>query len=468
MKRTLILSILSAFALLSSLTGCIEDGVSTSPSSQPVFSTDTLRLGDHFTLTPTPTARFKAYNRGDKVLSISSVTLREERQGTFRINVDGMAGQSFRDVEIRPGDSIYIFVEATLPSTGSGELSKVNGYLDFLTNGVGSTVVLTASGQDAERLSAYHVQAPGETWDATLPRVIFDSLIVEPGATLTLAPGSRLYFHDKSYMKVYGSLLAEGSPEEPVLLTGDRRGNVVGNIPFDLMASQWEGLTFAPGSAPSRLSHATVNNTVAGVTACEGSQVEFHNCRLRNSAGNSLTALHATLTLTGCEIADAAGNALAVTGGRLTASHCTFANYYLFVYPHEPIVTFSHTLAGSDDDDGSGLPVAEAEISNSIFAGLSPDFSPGSLDNTAIYLRGCVFKGNGTDDEHFISSTWSVEPVWGVDRPAYIFDYRLDPASLLYGSASPELVPAGAEVDLTGTPRLPSPTPGAYQQGLEQ
>lgn len=451
---------------MTALTGCIEDSVDTSPSSQPMFSTDTLRLGDNFTLTPTHTARFKAYNRGGKVLSISSVTLREAQQGTFRINVDGMAGQSFRDVEIRPGDSIYIFVEATLPATGSGELSTVNGYLDFMTNGVQSTVVINAKGQDAERLSAYHVKAPGERWEATLPRVIFDSLIVEPGATLTLAPGSRLYFHDKSYMKVYGSLLAEGNPESPVLLTGDRRGNVVGNIPFDLMASQWEGLTFATGSEGSLLSHVTVSNTVSGVTARSGSRVKFHNCRLRNSAGNALTAVHAAVELTGCEVADAAGNALSVTGGSLLASHCTFANHYLFVYPHEPIVSFAHTLAGGDDDDGSGLPVAVAEITNSIFAGLSSDFSPGSLDGTDIYLRGCVYKGNGDDDDHFISSTWSVDPDWGVDRPNYIFDYRLAPGSSLHGTASPELVAPGAEVDLTGTPRLPAPTPGAYQQVL--
>ncbi|MDE6377899.1 MAG: right-handed parallel beta-helix repeat-containing protein, partial [Duncaniella sp.] len=444
----------------------IEDSIATSPSAQPKFSTDTVRLGDNFTLTPTHTARFKAYNRGDKVLSISSVTLREERQGTFRINVDGMSGHSFRDVEIRPGDSIYIFVEATLPSTGSGELSTVNGYLDFMTNGVGSTVVLNARGQDARRLSAYRVKAPGESWDAVLPRVIFDSLIVEPGATLTLAPGARLYFHDKSYMKVYGTLLAEGTPDEPVLLTGDRRGNVVGNIPFDLMASQWQGLTFASGSRGSLLSHATVSNTVDGVEAQSDSQVSFHNCRLRNSAGNALSAIHSAIELTGCEVADAAGSALAVTGGTLKASHCTFGNYYLFVYPHEPIVTFAHTLAGGDDDDGSVLPVAVAEITNSIFAGLSADFAPGVLDGTQIYLRGCVFKGNGDDDEHFISSTWGMDPAWGVDRPNYIFDYRLAPASPLHGSAAVELVAEGAEVDLTGTPRLPAPTPGAYQQVL--
>lgn len=475
--------------LIAVLTSCIEDGISTSPSDQPLFSTDTLRLGDNFTLTPTATARFKAYNRGSQILSISSVTLRESSPGTFRINVDGMAGASFRDVEIRPGDSIYIFVEATFPPTGSGALSKVNGYLDFLTNGVTSTVVLDGAAQDAERHTAYRVQAPGEQWSATLPHIIFDSLIVDPGATLTLPAGSSLHFHDKAYMKVYGTLITEGTPSEPVTLTGDRRGNVVGNIPFDLMASQWEGLTFAPGSRGSLLSHTTVSNTVSGVSALPGSDVCFHNSRLRNSAGSSLTATHASVTLVGCEVAEAAESVLDVTGGTLRADFCTFANYYLFRYPSAPVVSVSHTGPGDLDPLVSDLPPARALITRSIICGLSPlDFSPASLDGTDIRLHACVLKSNGTDDANFTACTWGATPDWGVVRGDYIFDYRLSPASPLHGTAPLTLpadlpsilIPAALPADiitlpfgidplasdLLGTPRTPSPTPGAYQSPL--
>lgn len=471
MKTNLLFHLVIALGMLAVTAGCIEDGISSSPSDQPVFSRDTVNLGDNFTLTPTTTARFLAYNRSDKVLSINSVSLRQDTPGTFRINVDGMAGETFRNVEIRPDDSIYIFVEATLPATGSGRLSEVKGYLDFLTNGVNSTVVLRAQGQDAERRKAYRVKGEGECWDATLPYIIFDSLVVDPGATLTLRPGTQLYFHDKAYMKVYGTLLAEGTADEPVSLTGDRRGNVVGNIPFDLMASQWEGLTFAADSRGSRLSHTTVCNTVSGIMADRGSDVTFHNCRLRNSAGSVLTASHATVTLTGCEVAEAAEHALDVTGGVTEATHCTFANYYLFVYPSLPIVNFSHTGAGNDDNDDSGLPAARALLSNCIIFGLpSVDFAPGVLDGTDITLRGCVLKNDGADDDNFLACKWATTPEWGVDRPSYVFDYRLLPSSPLHGTADAAFIPAGAEddaaVDMTGALRRPSPTPGAYQSPL--
>ena len=54
-----LLAIIAAVAMAAAtFTSCIEDGFTTSPSDQPVFSTDTLDLGDLFTLGPSPTARF--------------------------------------------------------------------------------------------------------------------------------------------------------------------------------------------------------------------------------------------------------------------------------------------------------------------------------------------------------------------------------------------------------------------------
>ena len=34
------------------------------------------------------------------------------------MNVDGLSGREFHNVEIRAKDSIYVFVEATLPENG--------------------------------------------------------------------------------------------------------------------------------------------------------------------------------------------------------------------------------------------------------------------------------------------------------------------------------------------------------------
>ncbi|MDE6764735.1 MAG: hypothetical protein K2J52_00325, partial [Duncaniella sp.] len=107
--------LISAFTALF-LASCIEDGFDTSPSSQPIFSVDTLDMGVHFTSQPTPTRRFTVHNRHDKLLSISDISLRDNGSDIFRINVDGFAGTEFHNVEIRPNDSIFVFVEAPLPA----------------------------------------------------------------------------------------------------------------------------------------------------------------------------------------------------------------------------------------------------------------------------------------------------------------------------------------------------------------
>lgn len=71
-----IITFLSIFLLGAlALGSCIEDGFSTSPSDQPVFSADTVDMGVLFTDEPSPTSRFKVYNPHSKSLLISSVRI---------------------------------------------------------------------------------------------------------------------------------------------------------------------------------------------------------------------------------------------------------------------------------------------------------------------------------------------------------------------------------------------------------
>lgn len=211
MKTLLGIILMSALALI--LGGCIEDGIDTSPSSQPDFSVDTLYMGTVFTGQPTPTSRFKVYNRHNRIISISDISIRGGSR-VFRLNVDGFAGENFHNVEIRPKDSIFVFVEATLAPNGRPELTEINQTIDFTTNGVTRSVVINAEGQDVRQLNGEIIDTDTR-FDAVYPYQIFDSLVVSPGATLTLAPGTTLHFHDKAYCRVEGTLVSEGTPELP-------------------------------------------------------------------------------------------------------------------------------------------------------------------------------------------------------------------------------------------------------------
>ena len=460
--KTGILYPLILISLFLGMQSCIEDGFDTSPSAQPVFSVDTLDMGWTFTGQSTPTHRFTVHNRNSKLINISSIRLADETMnGMFRLNVDGFSGREFTDVEIRPNDSIYVFVEATLEPNATPTLTDVTARLNFLTNGVESSVILLARGQNVERRSAYTVTSD-EVWDATIPWQIFDSLTVAPGATLTLRPGVSMHFHDGAKMKVYGSLVTEGTPEAPVTFGGDRTYNVVGDIPFDLMASQWLGLKFCADSRGNRLSHTVIKNTVAGVQADDGSEVTMLNCRLRNSSTVPLSTRNADITLIGTEVAEGSAGLFEMEGGNITANHCTFANYYLFTAISGAALKFIHT------EEGDLLPGLKADFMNCIIYGLGGDLSEGDLTGTGVTLRNCVLKSEGSDDDNFINCIWDTDPVYATVRSDYYFDYRLKSESPVIGAADPSLTLPEAAEDFYGTPRLPAPSPGAYQAIFEE
>lgn len=444
-------------------TGCIEDGFTTDASDQPTFSTDTLNLGTVFTEAGTPTYNFMVYNRADKNLRISSIMLRGGSE-VFRLNVDGISARQFSDVEIRPNDSIFVLVEATLPANGVNTPVLVEEHLDFLTNGITSTVVLRAEGQDINRHKGL-VITEDTRFTADRPYQIYDSIIVAKDATLTIDAGTTLYFHDKAMMRVDGTLVCNGTPEAFIAFRGDRTDNVVGKINYEIMSGQWGGVTFSPSSRNNVMSHTNVRNSSYGVQADSIAPsatpgLMLKNCILRNSAGSNLTVYHSDVTAVGCEFAEAATGVVWLHGGSHTFNHCTFSNYYLFAVPSTPIINFSHIDAESDDQ--SGLPYTAAEITNSIVYGLGAELSHGDLGGTSIRLHRCLLKSAGEDDDNFIDCLWESDPLFYTVREEYLFDYRLRDESPAIAAADPSLTLPTAAIDICGLPRGTAPDLGAY------
>lgn len=456
-----------AFLLISVFTalmaGCIEDGFTSSPSHQPSFSTDTLSLGVVFTEEPTPTSRFMVYNRHDKSLLISDIRLSGDDAGAFRINVDGINGTSFADVEVRARDSVFVFVEATVPELDSDKASNVEAKVDFTTNGVVNSVVLKAVGQNVTRLRCERIAADSRL-EATRPYVVYDSLVVEPDATLTLGQGTTLCFHDGARLVVHGSLVAEGTSEAPVVMAGDRTGNVVADISFDIMSRQWDGVYFTSTSRGNSLSNTEIKNTVNGVCVDEGSEpvdLTMLNCRLHNSAATVLAARHASVDATGCEFAEGGGGLVSLHGGKHRFNHCTFGNNYLFSFISGPALAFSHLSADAEtgEDDGTGRPYINALVTNSIIYGLGSDLSHGDLTGTDVRLHRCLLRSTGSDDDNFTECLWGEHPLYHTVRSEYIFDYRLctgSPAIQAADTAYP------APADAYGLERGTAPELGAY------
>src|SRR5690606_30024287 len=55
----------------------------------------------------------KVYNRSNKDISIPNLRLGQGQASNYRLNVDGISGKEFQNVELLAKDSMYIFIETT-------------------------------------------------------------------------------------------------------------------------------------------------------------------------------------------------------------------------------------------------------------------------------------------------------------------------------------------------------------------
>lgn len=449
------------------LASCIEDGISHDPSDQPTFSTDTLDMGVSFVGESTATYKFMVYNPNKKIITLSHVAMRDGAGEVFRLNVDGTTGKEFSNIDIRPNDSIYVMVEATVPNPQGLDSIVAFGTVDFTVNGKVSSVVLRAVGRNVDVVKG-RIITEDTHWKAGVPYQIFDSVVVAEGVTLTLDAGVEMMFHDKGRLEVRGTLVSEGTKDKPVVMTGDRLDEVISGIPFDLMSAQWDGITFHPTSHNNILKYTVIKNMSTGVfvdsvqTSPDGTPgLTLINSRIRNSAGYCLGSYHSDVAAYGCEIADAALTPLLLVGGKVDMAQVTVTNYYLFSAIAYPLVNLSHI--NKLTDQGSDAPYMKGCFANCIFYGLGDDINVGNLDDTDVYIRRTLFKSVGTDDEHFIECVWGEDPLYYTIRDEYIFDYRLQPGSPAIGKGDRSSVPPATEEDFYGVRRADSPALGAYE-----
>jgi len=436
--------------LIAFMESCIEDGIDTSPSAQPAFSCDTLDIGPVFTDELTVTSRMTVYNRNSKGINISRIALSGDNASHFLINVDGMSGKDFSDVEIRAKDSIFVFVEAMLPPNGEDKPVDIEASLDFTTNGLTQSVVVAAQGQDIVRLEGHEISADTH-FTARKPYRVADSLVVREGATLTLDAGVQLLFRDKARLVVYGRIVSAGEPGAPVTLTGDRTGNVIPGVSFEIMSRQWGGVEIMPQSIGNELTHTVISNTTYGVAvkgdavAIGDSKLRLVNCRLRNSGEYVLNADMASVAAYGCEFAEAAVGLVRLSGGNYRFDQCTLSNHYLF----SAIAEAAWNISAPED----GITDTQLLATNCITWGLGQELLPEDISGRPVIFNRCLFKSGGTDDDNFLNCIWDADPLFYTVRGDYYFDYRLKPESPAIGASDLSLSEYPLAVDFYGVER---------------
>ncbi len=300
------------------------------------FSTDTLTFDTVFTEVGSFTLGLKIYNRENAPVTLSSVRVGGGAASPFRINVNGVPGPEVKDVEIAGGDSVYVYATVRINPDSADAPFIVSDSLVATLQGRQYSVPFLAYGQNAHYVRGALLET--QTWGAAdkKPYVIVQSALVKEGATLTLAPGTRVYMHADSRLIVQGKLLAEGTRTDSIIFQGDRLDRAYfGRRGYP---GEWGGLYFDSRSNGSRLRHVILQNggnTALGALPAliqvnpdsvqNGTpQLYLDKVILRNSLGYGILSFGGSISGSNLLIHSCGANALALLeGGRYAFDNCT-------------------------------------------------------------------------------------------------------------------------------------------------
>jgi len=456
---------------------------SSDPRQRLTFSADTIAFDTLFTDVGSVTGAFQVYNPGDAHLLLSDVRLAGGWDSPFRVNVDGQYGVQFSDVELRAGDSLYVFVEVTVrPTDDDGPVEVSDSVVFTLSGGAVGRVVLTASGWNAISLRGVLLDADTR-YTARRPYLIYDSLVVAPDATLTLAPGTKLFFHDKAYLRVDGTLHALGTADSAVVFRGDRLDNMLSYLPYDRISAQWGGIVFGPASRDNVLLGCHIRSGTFGLrfeapdTLGAVSTFVLENTIVHNVEGDGLQATLAVGTAVNCLFSNTGGHCVNLLGGQYDFIHCTLASFYGWAGGKGAALRIRNI-----DDNQVLYPLLGARFANCIITGRGDDEIEGTIADTgADSLDLSAFAQyafthsliNSTDqgNPHFTDIAWESpdSTVWGeqnfrsFDHYTSVYDFHLDSLSRARGIGDPAWLSV-APLDLDGLPRDSlHPDAGCYQ-----
>lgn len=388
-----------------------DDSFSTSRSNILTMDVDTVFLDTVFSTVPTPARSFWIRNKSKDGIRCSNIRLEKGNQSGFRVNVDGTyLGETFgyqtSNVEIRKGDSIRVFVELTAVQNHSNAPEEIEDNIIFtLESGVRQTVNLNAWSWDADIVDSLKI-----TEDTFIdnfngkPLIIMGNIDVEENATLTLAAGTTIYFHDKAGIDVKGRLISQGTAEKNVTLRGDRLDNMFDYLPYDNLPGRWKGVHFCEDSYNNIIDFTDIHSACHGIVldSCnvEKLKLTVSNSSIHNCEGHGILTASSKLNIVNTQITNTMLDCLTVLGGDVDVLHCTIAQFYPFVGGRGHALFFSNYL------DDYLYPLTNISIRNSIVTGYSKDeiFAEGDSEKAAFnyhFSNSLLRTIEVTDDENF-------------------------------------------------------------------
>lgn len=370
MKKIFLLLALATMALYS----CRKENPIASKGIQLRFSTDTVLLDTVFTTVGSSTYNLKVYNPTNETVVIDDIRLGRSKSSKYRINVDGRSGQTFKDVEILPKDSIYVFVEVTASVIGAPEGILYTDSILFSNKGTDQNVKLVTLTRDAYFhyptnfvvisgiVIPYSVLADNNSGPITLPNdkphVFYGYGIIDN--ELSIPGGTELYFHQNSGLLVDedGVLkVAENSfpgAGDSVTFQGDRLEPF-----YEDAAGQWGGalggIYISRNSRGNRINNAVIKNATTALrldsVGAADDQLTLSNSYILNSSRIGIYGGHGNVKAYNTVVANSGLHLLYAFGGNYQFRHCTFANYWEGGTRSTAAVALSNYLELRDEND---------------------------------------------------------------------------------------------------------------------
>jgi hypothetical protein len=465
---------------------CKDESFITEADAKLSFSSDTITFDTIFTSIGSTTKQLRIYNPYKQSVRISHIYLGQGTSSYFRLNIDGDVTDNASDIEIPSKDSLFIFIEITIDPFGVNNPLVINDSIVFVTNGNVQDVNLVAYGQDVHLIDGELIES--QTWVADKPYLIYNSMGVDSAHTLTIEAGAKLYFHERSQLIVLGSLIVNGTKENPVTFRGDRMDEVLPDLPYDMIPDQWGGIVIYPYSKGNMLNYCLIRNAEIGIflPGVLGhdyrSELFIKNSIIENNSYAGIYAFNSKLTAMNCVIVNCGVYTFAgITGGEYNLYHCTVSNHFRFSGSPEPAVVLTNFVYY--DDSLITHDLQNTKFINCIIDGQSPyqlhlvskpennfsylfencliEVSKDSVDadNTELFKE-IIFE----EDPKFKKIPSQSEPL--PDR--YIFDFSLDTLSPAKDKGTVEIINLFPELefDIRGQSRLMDSGPdlGAYER----
>lgn len=463
-------------ALLLSLYSCTDDdSFSTDRSNTLSFSKDTVTIDTLFSNVPSSTYSFWVYNRSNDGLRINNVKLSKGNQTGYRVNVDGTylgssVGYQTSNIEIRKGDSIRVFVELTASQNNQDSAKLVSDKLVFtLESGVQQQVILNAYSMDAYFMRNA-VFSKDTTISNTKPLVVYGGIKIDSGVTVTLAPGTRMYFHQDAGIDVYGTLISQGEVANPVVLRGDRTDRMFTNLPYDRVSGQWEGIYLHSSSYGNQLYNTDLHSANYGFI-CDSSDVDknklyLSNCIIHNCKGYGIMTCSSKIDIENSQISNTLNNCIYAIGGSTLLLHCTIAQFYPFDSNRGTALSLTNCV-------GNVLyPLSQMNVINTLITGYADDELEATRDTTAAFnykFINCQIATPQDDKDSMMTNIiWEssdsihdkAKNFKTFNTTDMIYDFRLDSLSRAIGKANKEYK---LPYDRLGNLRDDEPDIGCYE-----